>query len=117
MEAYRLRDYHRGWITGFFKDSIYEDDFEVAIQRYAKGQRHDKHYHKIATEINIITSGECCFEFYTLEDNKKKEIVIACQDDIIVIRPNEVCRFTATTDCCLTVIKTHSRENDKYVIK
>jgi quercetin dioxygenase-like cupin family protein len=117
MQLYNLKYFKRGWFTGKFDPTIYSSDFEVGVQNYIKGQTHDKHYHKEATEINVITKGECCFTFYDSGGKSTTERIIAKEGDIVVIEPNEITKFHATEDCCVTVVKTKSIQDDKYKVK
>ena len=48
----------RGWFIGNFEPSMLKtDDVEVAVKEYKKGDKEAAHYHKIATEITVITKG------------------------------------------------------------
>ena len=55
MKLHKLKDMFKGWIVGNFEPSLYKtDDVEVAVKNYKAGERDEKHYHKIATEITLI---------------------------------------------------------------
>ena len=105
MKLHKLKDMFKGWLVGNFEPSLYKtDDVEVGVKNYKAGERDEKHYHKIATEITVIVEGE-------VEMNGIKYI----KDDIITIQPNESTDFKCITDVVTVVIKTPSENNDKYI--
>lgn len=58
MKVNKLSEMFRGWVVGNFEPSLFKtDDVEVAVKKYIAGDKEEKHYHKIATEITIVTSG------------------------------------------------------------
>lgn len=95
----------RGWFVGNFTPTLYQtNDVEVAIQTYKAGTLEEWHYHKIATEITVIISGEA-------EMNKQK----FAAGDIVVMEPGEGTDFLAITDVVATVVKIPGANNDKYL--
>lgn len=94
----------RGWIVGGFDPTAFStQDCEVAVKHYKAGDREGAHFHKIATEITCIVSGE----------------VIMCEKrwtagDIIVLSPGDITSFEALTDAVTTVVKLPGALNDKY---
>lgn len=105
MKKADLKDFFKGWFIGNFDPSLIKtNDVEVAIKKYKAGDYEDSHYHKIATEITAIVSGE-------VEMNGIKYIA----DDIIVIEPNDRTDFKCLTDVVTVVVKYPGANDDKYV--
>jgi quercetin dioxygenase-like cupin family protein len=112
MEIYKLNDFKRGWVIGNFEPSLFKGNFEVGIHSYPSGTEHMPHYHKESSEINVVTSGSCIFKLFNA--NVATHVLLT-KGDIVVVNPNEVVGFYADTDCELTVIKTQSVKDDKYL--
>jgi len=107
MKVDKLKDMFRGWVVGNFEPSLWKtDNVEVAVKTYKKGDYEQKHYHKIATEITIISKGR------VLMNNELYE-----EGDIITIEPGEATDFRATNDVITTVIKFPCLTNDKYLVE
>ena len=97
---------HIGWFIGDFEPTAWKTkDFEVSYRVHKKGEKWDYHYHKIATEINLLTSGhmKMC----------GKEIVAG---DIFVVHPMEIADPIFYEDCEVVCIKVPSIPGDKYVV-
>ncbi len=104
MKKANLKNFVKGWFVGNFTPTlITTNDVEVAIKRYKAGDYESAHYHKIATEITVIVSGE-------VEMNG----VRYKQDDIIVIEPNDKTDFRCVTDVVTAVVKYPGANDDKY---
>ena len=104
MKTARLRDMTKGWFVGNFEPTLHKtDEVEVAVKSYKAGAYEDAHYHKIATEISVVTSG-------TVEMNG----VRYGEGDIIIMEPGEVTDFLAVTDAVNTVVKIPGARDDKY---
>jgi quercetin dioxygenase-like cupin family protein len=102
----RLEDMFRGWVIGDFEPSLLKtQDFEVAILLHKKAEEWPAHYHKIATEYNILLSGtmSVC----------GKELV---EGDTFTILPNEVAAPIFHEDCRIVCIKVPSLPDDKYLV-
>ena len=96
----------KGWIVGNFEPSLYKtDDVEVAVKEYKAGDKEQKHYHKVATEITVIVAGHVLMNGLTYSTG-----------DIITIEPGEATDFEAITDTKTTVIKLPCVKNDRYII-
>ena len=96
----------RGWFVGSFDRAAYNTtDVEVAFQTNYPGEVSEPHYHKIATEINLITRGRVIIngEEYTSGMG-------------VIFYPNEVaeCDYLEETDTF--VIKVPGPLNDKYLV-
>ena len=104
MKLAKLGNMKNGWFVGNFEPTVLKtNDVEVAVKKYKANDYEKKHFHKIATEITLIVSGE-------VEMNKKRYR----EGDIIVIEPNEATDFLAITDAMTIVVKKPSAKDDKY---
>ena len=89
---------------GNFAPTLYRtNDVEVAVQTYAAGDFEQWHYHKIATEITVITAGEVVM-------NGRRYTA----GDIVVLEPGEGTDFRAVTDVVAVAVKLPGASNDKY---
>ena len=105
MKIDKLGRMTSGWFVGNFEPTLLKtSDVEVAVKSYKKGDFEEKHYHKIATEITVIISGQV-----------KMNGNIFSVGDIIVIKPNEATDFEALEDTVNTVVKFPGANNDKYL--
>lgn len=96
----------RGWFVGAFDRAVYKTDlFEVAYGFNKTGDHTPKHTHKIATEINLITSGKV---------EVSGEIYVAGEG--FIMEPGDVCECKYLEDTHTLVIKTPSVMGDKYLI-
>ena len=107
MDVLKLKDMVRGWFIGNFEPSVYKtEDFEVAVMLHPKDQQWPAHYHKLATEINLVLEGRLIIQDQLL-----------VKDDIFIIHPFEVVKPQFLEDCRILVVKTLSIPNDKYIVK
>jgi mannose-6-phosphate isomerase-like protein (cupin superfamily) len=107
MKRYNLADFTRGWIIGNFEPSIIKSkEFEFMVRNYNKGDREEKHVHKIADEVTVIINGE----FIMNNKNYTK-------GDIIHLSPGDITDFRCISSGTTAVIKTPSVIGDKYIIK
>jgi anti-sigma factor ChrR (cupin superfamily) len=94
----------KGWFIGNFNPTVLStNDVEVAVKKYKAGDYESSHYHKIATEITVITDGQV-----------KMNGVVYSSGAIIVIEPNHATDFLALTDVTTTVVKYPGANDDKY---
>lgn len=106
MEKYNLSSFKGGWFLGSFEPTLYDTFyFEVGIKEYKAGTVELAHFHKVATEWTVITSGKAKINDIELNEG-----------DILQINPNEVAKFEAITDVKTTVVKIPSIKNDKFLI-
>ena len=106
MKLHKLKDMFKGWLVGNFEPSLYKtDDVEIAVKNYKAGERDETHYHKIATEITIISDGKVCMNG-----------TIYGSGDIITIEPGEATDFEALEDTITTVVKLPCVKDDKYLV-
>lgn len=105
MRTAKLEKMVRGWFVGNFEPSLYRtNDAEVAVKRYRPGQCEEWHYHKIATEMTVIISGE-------VEMNGQRYTT----GDIVVMEPGEGTDFEAITEAITAVVKIPGANDDKYL--
>ena len=105
MKTDRLEQMVKGWFVGDFSPTVLQTQgFEVAVKHYRAGDREDWHYHKVATEITVIVSGE-------VEMGGKAFRA----GDIITLSPGEGTAFSSTTDSTTVVVKVPSVKGDKYL--
>lgn len=104
MKQARLEDMIKGWFVGDFEPTLIKTrEVEVAVKQFKKGDRESRHYHKLATEITVITFGRV-----------RMKGVEYRKGDIIVIEPLESTDFEALEDTITTVVKYPGAANDKY---
>ena len=106
MKTYRLTDMRGGWFVGAFSPTAhYTKDCEVSLKTHPKGEKWDVHYHKIATEVNLLVSGEMTIRGTRLVAN-----------DVFVLEPGEIADPVFHEDCVIVCVKTPSVTGDKYVV-
>lgn len=104
MKIYKLNEMKRGWFIGDFCPSVLRTkEFEVAVLTHKKNENWPTHYHKLATEINLLLKGKMSINEININ-----------QGDIFVIEPNEVSSPFFHEDCEILCIKTPSVIGDKY---
>ena len=107
MEVRKLSEMTKGWFIGNFEPSLIKtNDVEVAVKEYKKGDKEAAHYHKIATEVTVITKGRV-----RMFDKEWQE------GDIIVVEPGDVTDFEALEDSQNVVVKIPGANNDKYLVE
>lgn len=105
MKTARLENMVKGWFVGNFDPTLIRtNDVEVAVKEYRKGDYEDRHYHKISTEITVISGGRV-----------RMNGVEYVKGDIIVIEPNQSTDFEVLEDTVTTVVKFPGANNDKYM--
>ena len=104
MKQFRLDDMTNGWFVGDFTPAALRTrDAEVAVKRYAAGDREARHYHKVGTEITLVLTGEVRMSGTTCRAG-----------EIIVLDPGEGTDFAAVTDATTVVVKLPSVAADKF---
>ena len=104
MTLTRLDDMTKGWFVGNFNPTALSTDAaEVAVKLYKVGDKEGWHYHKIATEITLILTGEVRMNGTPYRTG-----------DIIRIEPGEGTDFEAVTDVTTVVAKVPCVAGDKY---
>jgi quercetin dioxygenase-like cupin family protein len=104
MKKFKLRNMTQGWFVGDFSPTVINSSTcEVAVKYYKKGDYEEAHYHKIATEITVISKGRVLMNDIEYEEG-----------DILMIEPNDVTDFQVLEDTITTVVKLPSVKNDKF---
>lgn len=107
MKVEKLSDMKAGWFIGNFEPSLYRtNDCEVAVKNYSKGDKEEKHFHKIATEFTVIVKGKV-----------KMFDKVFQEGDIVVVEPGDVTGFEALDDVINVVVKVPGANNDKYIVE
>jgi len=107
MKLLKLKTMTRGWLIGDFEPSIFRtNNFEVGVLTHKKGENWAEHYHKIATEYNVLLKGKM----------KINETLII-EGDIFIIEPNETALPEFIENCTVLCIKVPSVIGDKYTDK
>lgn len=105
IQTFQLDEMTKGWFVGNFSPTVLSTtQVEVAVKKYRAGEYEPSHYHKVATEITVITEGVV-----------KMNDVVYQAGTILVIEPNQPSDFLALTDVTTTVVKYPGANNDKYV--
>ena len=106
MQKFNLSDMTGGWFVGDFAPAAFTTNkFEVCYKHHTKGEDWDKHYHPVATEINLLVRGKM-----KINDD------LITAGEIFVILPMETVKPTFLEDCELVVIKTPSLKGDKVCV-
>lgn len=106
MKVGNISNTHRGWVIGDFEPSLLRTkNFEVGILKHPKGEIWAPHYHKVATEYNILISGT----------------MRLCGVDLVpgntfILEPNEVADPIFYEDCTIVCVKVPSDTKDKYLV-
>ena len=104
MKTQRLEDMFRGWFVGSFSPTALNTGAcEVACKRYRAGDREDRHFHKVATEVTLVLEGRIAMNGIQWNAG-----------DIIVVEPNEAVEFEALEDAVTVVVKVPGASDDKY---
>lgn len=107
MKKFHMRDTgERGWFIGQFDRAVFKTGAcEVAFQTNYKGEVSEPHYHRVATEVNLITRGlvKINGEMYTAGQG-------------VVFHPGEVAECEYYEDTDTLVVKTPGVLNDKYLV-
>jgi len=104
MKVDRLDGMLGGWFVGDFEPTLYRTGaVEVAVKRYAEGERERRHHHKVATEITAIISGRARMAGRDVGPG-----------EIVTLAPGESSDFAALSDVTLVAVKIPGARNDKY---
>ena len=105
MRKFRIENMKRGWFIGDFEPvALKTKDFEVGVGHHEKGEKWDKHFHKLATEITLILKGKV-----------KINDEIFVKGDIFIIDKDEIVEPLFLEETDYVVVKTISDVNDKYI--
>ena len=96
----------RGWFVGSFDRAVFKTDAcEAAFQTNYRGEVSEPHYHKIATEVNLITRGlvKINGESYTAGMG-------------VIFHPGDIAECEYFEDTDTLVVKVPGALNDKYLV-
>ena len=97
---------YRGWFIGDFEPSVLKTkNFEVGVLTHKKNEYWAPHFHKKATEYNLLLEGSM--------DVGGKRIEVG---DIFIFEKEEVAAPHFLEDCKVLVVKTPSVVGDKYEV-
>ena len=93
-----------GWFVGDFEPTALRTaSCEVACKRYRRGERQDRHVHRVAVEATLILGGRARMAGRVCDPG-----------DVIVLDPGEATDFEALDDLMTVVVKIPSVKNDKF---
>jgi hypothetical protein len=102
--AFRLDDMVRGWFVGpFAPTALATPGCEVAVKRFAAGEREAPHHHRVATEVTLLLEGRARMGGRELGPG-----------DGLVLPPFTESDFEALTDVLLVAVKTPGQPDDKF---
>jgi hypothetical protein len=105
MKLAKLSEFTNGWFLGNFNPSLFKnEDFEVCVKNFKKGDVEAAHFQRVATEVTVVLSGSVRMGNHILQ-----------VDDILTIYKDEVCDFEALSDCKVLGIKFPSLPHDKVL--
>lgn len=106
MKVYNFKKMIGGWYIGNFSPSVFKTKkFEVSFKIHKKNEKWDYHYHKKATEINLIIDGKMKIQGKILKKNQ-----------IFVLKKKEIANPIFLKETKIICIKVPSVKNDKFVI-
>jgi hypothetical protein len=103
MKKYHIDQFFKGWFVGNFEPAILKENFEVGVITHTKGEFHQDHFHKEATEINLVLFGSVKINGEIFNEN-----------EIFVLSPYEVSQAEFITDVKILVVRDKSNPQDKY---
>lgn len=105
MKIFKLSDMVGQWFVGNFQPSAHLAEFEVCYKTHKAGEYWQAHYHRLATEINLLVKGKMTINGIEINSG-----------EIFVIEPYYVSFPEFLEDCELVIVKTVSDPKDKYLI-
>lgn len=106
IKIHNISDFTGGWFIGQFDPSILKtDQFEVCLKEHKKDEKWPVHFHKIATEYNLLVKGKM------LINNKEIN-----PGEIFVLGPYQIADPVFLEDCQVIIVKVPSVPGDKFCI-
>ena len=106
MKQFNITDFKKGSLIGDFQPTLWKTFyFEAGLKEYKAGDEEPAHYHKMAWEWTIVSTGTISMNGQIFEEGS-----------VIQIDPTEVVEFKAITDAKTFVIKIPSLPNDKFLV-
>src|SRR5262245_3990458 len=94
----------KGWFVGDFEPTALRTKAaEIAVKSYRAGEREEWHYHKVASEVTVVLSGEV-----------RMNGAVYPAGTVIRLDPGDGTDFEAVTDATTVVVKVPSVVGDKY---
>ena len=107
MSDAKLETMIRGWFVGNFEPTAFKTDAcEVGCKTYLAGEKEERHFHRIATEVTLILNGRV-----------RMNGVEKSTGDIVIIEPLVSTDFEVIEDTTTVVVKIPGAINDKYLGK
>ena len=107
MKKHKIDSFTKGWFIGDFTPTLLSTkDFEVSMKTYVKGDKEDRHVHKVAHEYTIVGTGR-----FRMND------VILDAGDILELKPGEPADFECLEGGVTFVVKSPSAPHDKEMVK
>ena len=104
MDVRHISDFTGGWFIGNFEPSLLKcAGFEAGIKVHQKGEDWPAHYHKIATEYNVIVYGKMTIQNQVLTAG-----------DVFVLKPYEIADPIFHEETAIVCIKHPGANNDKF---
>lgn len=106
MKVFHMKNMKNGWFAGSFEPTAFDTDlFEACYRVHPKGEKWDIHYHREATEINVLIKGKMTMQGKELESG-----------DIFIVTPYEISDPVFLEDCEIICIKTPGVLKDKFSV-
>ena len=107
MKIYDFKQMIGGWFIGNFKPTAFKTkSFEVSYKIHKKNEKWDYHYHKKATEINLVIKGKMKIRNKIIKKNQ-----------IFILKPKEIADPTFYQDTHIICVKVPSVIGDKYLLE
>ena len=117
MKIFNIKDFKDGWVIGNFEPALFRTkDIEIAVHDYPKHTRYDnidRHYHKVATEYNIILEGKISLDVPEMFRDFSRAHILS-KGDGWIYKPLERSYVIFLENTKLLIIKTPSVPGDKY---
>ena len=106
MKLFRLENMTSGWFVGDFEPTSFRtSDFEACYRVHPAGEHWPSHYHKIATEVNLLISGRM-----------RLGGALLTRGDIFILEPGDIADPVFEEDCAVICLKRPSAKEDKYLV-
>lgn len=106
MKTYPFSLMKGGWFVGAFEPTAYDTDAcEVSYKVHPKGEQWPVHYHRVATEINLLVKGTMVLQGKELTDGT-----------VFILEPYEIADPLFLTDCHIVCVKVPGARDDKVVV-
>jgi hypothetical protein len=105
VRLFQAENMRGGWFVGDFSPTVFRTSAaEVAVKRYAAGDREPSHHHKRADEVTLVVTGRVVMQGTTLGPGA-----------IVHLARGESADFLALEPSVTVVVKVPSVPDDKYL--